>query len=92
MAQDRGAGRRHPLARDAVVDRQEPFEQDGGRGSGRGQQAMRACECGPSPAASGPTVQRAAPISPISQAAATMSAIESQAPTSWKRTSSGSTP
>ena len=46
----------------------------------------------PDPSGTGPTVQRDAPISPISQAAATMSAIESQAPISWKRTSLVSTP
>ena len=46
----------------------------------------------PEPSGSGPTVQAEAPTASIRKPAATMSAIESAAPTSWNATSSTGTP
>ncbi len=46
----------------------------------------------PDPSGSAETVQRVAPIASIRWAAATMSAIESQAPTSWNATASTGMP
>jgi len=46
----------------------------------------------PEPSGKAETVQASTPLMAITCAAATMSAMESTAPTSWKRTSSGATP
>jgi hypothetical protein len=83
-------GRRDTFAVDAIVEELEAFEQECRRGAGTG---IGPCAVGmrPPPSSAAPHGQDACRWS-MSYAAPTISAIESNASTSWKFTSSGETP
>ena len=82
VGREGGARRRHPLARNAVVDNGQTLQKQSvaaGAGTGRTPCAEL---IRPDPIGNGADVQRSARISEINCAAATMSTIESTAPTS----------
>ena len=87
MAQDRSAGRRHPLALDAVVDHGKALQQQRRRRCRHRQGAVAARDAAAADSAAVRSTS-SAPSASITKAAPTMSAIESQSASSWKCTCS----